>query len=102
MTCRQPSCLSQRSVSGFTSAKFSDSLGIHFVARGGACAAAGASARVAIEVRRKSRRVAGMAISLARRLFLRLLEGYHHVLGPFSRAKTGRPVRAAWLADCPL
>src|SRR6266542_4170329 len=37
MTCREPSCFSQRSVAGFTSARFSESLGIQAPARGCVC-----------------------------------------------------------------
>src|SRR5262245_19562343 len=63
MTCRQPSCFSQRSVSGFTSARFSESLGFHLSACGFAAVAAGAAANVAATERRNPRRCVRMVLS---------------------------------------
>src|SRR5262245_31648803 len=61
MTCLQPSCRSQRSVSGFTSARFSDSFGAHGPGFGPSAACAAVAERAA--VRTKPRRVTCVVIS---------------------------------------
>src|SRR6516164_4253476 len=57
MTCLQPSCLSQRSVSGLTSARLSESLGVHGRCLGASAADTAEADNVAAVATIKLRRV---------------------------------------------